>query len=372
MKICFVASAESTHTVKWIKYFSDKGHDVHLISNKGLEIKNVTFHELKSIGKGKIVTERIYLNDILTFIYRAFQTRRFVNKIKPDIIHAHNVVISGFYAYVSNFKPLIVTAWGADVLIAPKKSIFLKTIAKLVLKKADIITCDGRNTFDTLINLAAKPKNIKIIYFGIDTKLNTPQQRDDKLREKLNIHHSPTVISLRSFKPVYDIEALIKAIPEVLKEIPDAKFILAGSGFQEEYLKNLSNNLGLEKNIIFTGNLTIEEIPKYLASSDLYVSTSLSDSGLAASTGEAMASGLPVISTDVGSVRDWINEGKGGFIIPIKDPQILAEKIIYLLKNKELMKCFGETNRKIILDRQDYYKEMEKMEKICEEIIRNH
>ena len=210
----------------------------------------------------------------------------------------------------------------------------------------------------------------KIIYFGIDTKKNSPDKRDEKLREKLKIFDSPTLISLRRFDPVYDIETLIKAIPLVLREVSNAKFIIVGSGEQEDYLKDLAKSLGVMENIKFTGELLSDEIPKYLASSDVYVSTSLSDSGLAGSTGEAMACGLPVVVTDTGCNREWIKDGESGFIIPVKDPDALAKKVIYLFKNNNIMKQFGKINRDTICDRQDYYTEMEKMEKIYEELSR--
>ncbi len=372
MKICFVANAESIHTFRWVNYFINKGHDVHIISHKGLDIKGATFHYLKTFGNSKITTERIRPIDLITFITRAFQTRKIIKKIKPDIVHAHNVILGGFYATRLKFHPLVVTAWGTDVLIAPKKSFILKKIAQLVLRRADILTCDGHNTERAMIRLGAEPQKIKIIYFGIDTKKNSPEKRDEKLREKLNINDAYLVISLRSFNPIYNIETLIKAIPLVLGQNPNVRFILAGTGEQELELKDLAVNLGVEKNTIFTGNLTEEEIPKYLASSDLYVSTSLSDSGLAASTGEAMACGLPVISTEVGAIHDWIDDGEGGFIIPTENPDILANRIIFFLKNKDLMKKCGGINRRIITDKQDYYKEMEKMEKICEELVKSY
>lgn len=372
MKICFVANAESIHTVRWINYFINKGHEVHLISHKGRDIDGVIFHKLITFGNAKITTEKIRPVDLLSFAVRAIQTRRIIRKIKPEIVHAHNVILSGFYASISNFHPIVITAWGTDVLIAPKKSFLLKKIAKYVLKNADIITCDGLNTKDAMIELKAYTEKINIIYFGIDTKKNHSSQRDEKLREKLNINNSPALISIRSFNPVYNIETLIRAIPFVLTEIPDAKFIIAGTGPGENNLKELVTSLQIEKNTIFTGSLAADDIPKYLASSDLYVSTSLSDSGLAASTGEAMACGLPVIVTDVGGNREWIRNSENGFIIPVKDSKILAEKIICLFKDKSLMKKFGIISRKIIEERQDYYKEMEKMEKICKGLIKNN
>jgi glycosyltransferase involved in cell wall biosynthesis len=122
----------------------------------------------------------------------------------------------------------------------------------------------------------------------------------------------------------------------------------------------------------FVGWISNDELPRYLASSDIYVSTSLSDAGLSASTAEAMACGLPVIVTDSGENRVWIEDGKNGFVVPLANPKILAEKIIYLIKNKDIKARFGEINRKIIEERNNYYKEMAKMERIYEEILASH
>lgn len=109
---------------------------------------------------------------------------------------------------------------------------------------------------------------------------------------------------------------------------------------------------------------------QYLRSADIYVSTSLSESGLAASTAEAMACELPVINTDTGDIRFWIQDGEGGFVIPVKNPNILAEKLIYLLENDTQRLAFGKNNRKIIKERNNYYKEMADIEIIYKSIIK--
>jgi len=83
-----------------------------------------------------------------------------------------------------------------------------------------------------------------------------------------------------------------------------------------------------------------------------------------------MASGLPVIVTDSGDNKKWVEENKGGFVVPLKNPEKLAEKIIYLLKNENLRKSFGEYNRKIIEEKNNYYKEMEKMEGVYKKLIK--
>jgi len=369
MKICFVANAESIHTERWVNHFTKNGHEVHLISHKGRDIKSVIFHKLITIGNSKIKREGITLLGLFTFFIRAIQTVYILRRIKPELIHGHNIVLGGFYGTLSGLHPIVVTAWGTDVLIAPHRSVLIKKIVKYVIKKADIITCDGLNTKNAMVTLEAEEEKIKIIYFGIDTRKNHPSLRDNHFRERIKINDSPAVISIRNLNPIYNVETLINAIPMVLSEIPDTKFIIAGTGPSEKELIELSRSLKIEKSTIFTGSLASDEISKYLASSDIYVSTSLSDSGLAASTGEAMACGLPVIVTDVGGNREWIIEGESGFIIPVRDHNRLAEKIIILLKNTNTREGFGKKSRKIIEERQDYYKEMDKMELICIDLV---
>ena len=82
-----------------------------------------------------------------------------------------------------------------------------------------------------------------------------------------------------------------------------------------------------------------------------------------------MACGLPVVITDFGDNSKWVEDGVNGFVVPLKDPKALAEKIIYLLKNEDERMKFGGRNRKIVEERSNYYTEMKKMEKIYEELI---
>jgi glycosyltransferase involved in cell wall biosynthesis len=145
--------------------------------------------------------------------------------------------------------------------------------------------------------------------------------------------------------------------------------MILGKGSQEKYLIELSQTLGVSENIYFGGMVSNDELSEYLRLADVYVSTSLSDAGIAASTAEAMAVGLPVITTNTGENEKWISDEENGYLIPIKNPQILAEKIIYLLKEENCRTIFAKNNRQRIEERNDYYKEMAKMENIYRELI---
>jgi len=367
MKICYIADAGKIHTQRWVKYFADRGHEVHLISPSPLgdgDIGRAELHVLKRFPlQVRIISFPInLLSDII-------QTSRLIKKIKPDILHAHYVTECGFLGALSGFHPFVLTAWGSDILIDPERYAFLKTFTKYVLKKAELITCDAEHVVEKLIRLGTKEEKIELIYFGVDTQKFNPEQRDEKLREELGVSNSPVIISARTLKPIYDVESLINAIPLVLKEIPDAKFIIAGDGNQRSYLEKLASSLGVSSSVRFVGWVPNDELPKYVASMDIYVSTSLSDAGLASSTAEAMACGLPVVITDFGDNRKWVEDSINGFIVSLRDPETLASKIIYLLRNEDDRIRFGQANRQIIEERSNHEKEMRKVEKIYGELI---
>jgi glycosyltransferase involved in cell wall biosynthesis len=274
-------------------------------------------------------------------------------------------------AALSGFKPVILSAWGSDVLIEPKESRFAKFKVQRAIKGAEMFHCDGIKTFQALEDYGAHAENIHKVGFGINHERASPDARTDEMKEKYGFSGHPVIISLRSLAPVYDVGTLVKAIPYVLDEHIDARFVIIGGGPQELMLKNLAENLKITDQVKFTGLVPFQDIPRLLASSDIYVSTSLSDAGLAASTGEAMACELPVVITDDPDNRDWITDGHNGFIIPIKSPEILAKKINILLDDEELQKKFGKLNRSIILERNDYNLEMSKMEKIYQQMANN-
>ena len=344
MKICYLADARSIHTKRWVSYFAERGHEVHLIS-KTIDYclpNNVKLHLLKRLPESALT---LPVNTFFTIL----QIKNIIRKIKPDIIHAFYILDYGFYGSLMGFHPLVETVLGSDVLLSKSK------LVKYALEKADVITYNGENARQAIISMGIDRKKIKLISHGVDTNKFNPNKRIAGL--------IPTVISARSLTPIYDVSTFIRAIPMVLEKVPNVKFIVMGDGPEKDILIKMAERSGILENVDFVGAMPHNHMPERLASSDVYVSTSLSDSGIAISTLEAMASGVAIISTDVGDIRSWIEDGVNGFIIPTKDHVALAQKIIYLLQNK---KEFGIMNRCAVQENADYYKEMEKVEKIYE------
>ncbi len=387
MILCYLAYGGSPHTQKWVKYFADKGHEIHLISHSRLDsgdLPNIKVHGVKELqnihaaNRLKAViqfAEKIRFHRMGTIVqgfrelFTALKILRIICRVKPDVLHAHFVTTWGFWGALCGFHPYVLTAWGSDILRRPKESKLLRWRANFALTRADQITCDAEHMVENLVEHGAVRAKVRLINFGVDIQQFHPDQRDEKFREKLGIEpDAPIIISLRSLYPHYDVESLVNAVPRVLRNTPNAKFIIAGNGEQRSALQELASSLGVYESIKFPGWIPNHELPRYLASADIYVSTSLTDGGIAASTAEAMACELPVVITDFGDNQKWVKDGEGGFIVPLKNPDALADRMVYLLKHENVRKRFGKINRKTIEERNNLQAEMEKMERIYEEL----
>jgi glycosyltransferase involved in cell wall biosynthesis len=363
MRICFIATGDSIHSFRWIEFFAKQGHDIHWIS-----LTPFIKAPISNIRTYEIAYENIEVIQIVKSIH---PVKVILNRIQPDILHMHSAGRHGLLGALTRFHPCVATAWGSEILIAGK-SLFKRPVIKFVLKKMDMLTCDAEHMRKAMQQLNIPENRINIIYFGTDIKKFIPTQKNSELLKSLDIVNAPVIISLRSLEPIYSIETLVKAIPHVLHENSKAVFIIAGRGSQSESLINLTYKLNIESNVRFVGEISNNLLPDYLNCADVYVSTSLSDAGLSASTAEAMACGLSVVVTDSGENNLWVKENKGGFIVPVQTPGALAEKIIYLLKSPLARSRFGQFNRSVIEEKNNYYTEMRKMEKIYESLAKQY
>lgn len=367
MRICYLANAQSVHTQKWVNFFADKGHDVHLISFEKEYIENVNVHNLR-----RPFALRFGL-DFPLKLARARVMKRLIKRIDPDILHCHYLLDYGFYGALCGFKPFIVTAWGSDVLLVPsegsRKHFVKRFIAKYVVGRADFVTGDSESLVRAFVGFGVDERKVKLIIHGVDLRDFHPVKNYEKFKEDLCVPQDhQVVISTRNLEPVYDVATLVKAMPYVIEERPDTFFLIVGDGTLKRQLEELAHKLGVTKNVRFVGSVSNMEMPRFLVASDVYVSTSLSDTR-SVSLLEAMACALPVVVTDLEGNRECVKEGVNGFVFPKRDFKALAEKIVYLLGNEDARREFGSVNKRYTEEEGNYEKEMGKMEKLYKELV---
>jgi glycosyltransferase involved in cell wall biosynthesis len=291
------------------------------------------------------------------FSLRVILLRLFYRLLKPDVVLGCMAVKYGFYAAVAGLKPLILIVWGSDVLLAPKRFLFMRFMAIFALRKADAVIVDSKVQENAAIELGcAKEKILRFPWFDPEN-VHAIHSRED-IRNKLGWTHNPIIISLRKHEPVYCVECLVDAIPSIISEVPESRFLILEEGRLTERLKRRVKEQGMEQFVKFVGKVPSRDVASYLNASDVYVSTSLSD-GTSTNLLEAMTLKVPVVVTNVEGNREWVQNDWNGLLVPAKDPLSLANKVVLLIKNKDLRRKVKENELETIEQRVDWSKSSE-------------
>ena len=178
--------------------------------------------------------------------------------------------------------------------------------------------------------------------------INRPKQSnsDNSVRRELGWSEEHLVVGMVANynRPVKGATYLLDAIPSIVSQVPSARFLLVGGGDGEESsLEEKTKALGIEQFVAIAGFQ--EDIHKYYRAMDLSVLTSLSE-GLSITLLESMSYSIPVVATRVGGNLEVVDEGKTGYLVPLKDPCALANRVVWLLQNPELRLKMGEEGRR--------------------------
>lgn len=357
MKICYLANAQSIHSQRWAKHFANRGHEVVVISFQFGEIEGI---KVISLYPSNFVSR-------LNILRSLPRVRQIVREIHPDILHAHYVTSYGLAGALSGWHPFVATVWGDDVLISPEESLFYRLMVKWVLLKADLVTSMAEYmTMFMKKRGYSTPERILTLPFGIDTQQFHPGRRTRRHGEE-----PPIIISTRHLMPEYDVETLIRAIPLVLQECPETRFVIVGDGVLRPSLEKLAHQFGVRQNVEFLGKVAYEEMPQLLGGADIFVTTAVSD-GNNISLNEAMACGTFPIVSDIQANREWIEQGRNGLIFPMGDVKRLAESIIQAIQRPQWWEVAAEKNWAIVSERGSWLKSMETIEDHYQRLVEKY
>jgi glycosyltransferase involved in cell wall biosynthesis len=152
---------------------------------------------------------------------------------------------------------------------------------------------------------------------------------------------SPCILVARNLEPIYDNATALRAFAIVKKSIPKARLIVAGSGPLRDELENLAGELGLASDVTFTGRVANEDMADLYRKAQVMINASLVDN-MPNSVLEALASGVPVVSTNVGGVPYIVEHEKTALLVPPRDPQSMASAILDLLNDPAKSAQFRE------------------------------
>lgn len=328
-KLLLLADPVSAHTIKWAnelsKYFSVIVCGFSNGTNfpdylKGIEVINFRVNNNLKLQKDGSLKKILYLKFI-------FAIKKIIDKKKPDILHSHYATSYGLLGKLTGFHPYFISVWGSDVVEFPKNFVF-KLLLKNILSSADYV-------FATSNDLAKVTKNyykkeIRIIPFGIDTQHFNYVDRN---------FEEGYIGIVKTLAPNYGIEFVIRAYEIVKKRRKNFnyKLLIVGGGLQLEELTELTEKLGIRNETTFTGFVNYSEINKYHQKINIGIFPSFKES-FGVAIAEFMSTGGATIATNVGGIKEIVDDQKNGFLVETANVNKIAEYIEFYLDNINLTK----------------------------------
>lgn len=335
MKILYVSDAQSIHTRRWAEYFRDQGDEVHVASFREAKIDGVQVHVLNTFGFGK-----------LGYFLAIPKLRSLASKINPDIVHGQYVTSYGFLAAIAQLKPLIVTAWGSDVLVTPNESIVSRLLARYAVMAADRVTTVAEHMNPAVHGLGVPASAITAVPFGVDVEFFRPPLKPRILPPPL------CVISTRNFTPVYSVHTVIEAVHLLHRRGVVVTLDLVGDGPLRQELEEMVDTLGVKEIVQFHGHVDHSCLVKLLGQAHVFVSSAVSD-GNNVSLNEAMSCGCVPVATSIPANEQWITHGDNGFLFTPGDHEMLAG-MIEQAADAAVWESIALKNRRIVEERADW------------------
>lgn len=188
------------------------------------------------------------------------------------------------------------------------------------------------------------PAKIRVIPNGLDVRGFASAAPDPSLRERLGLPaRGPLVSTVANFVAIKGHRWLVAAIPAIRAEVPDATFVLYGSGPGEEAVRRMVAGAGVDASVVWLDTRAASAWD-VLALSDVVVVPSVSEGfGLVAL--EALAAGKPVVATAVGGITEIVEDGRTGILVPPRDPVALAKAVVSVLRDPGLAAALGAAGR---------------------------
>jgi N-acetyl-alpha-D-glucosaminyl L-malate synthase BshA len=349
---------------------SRKGHQIHFITYSQpvrLELlsSNVHFHEVN-------------VPDYPLFHYQPYElalSSKLVDMVKAhniDVLHVHYAIPHAYAAYMAKKMlheegidvPIVTTLHGTDVTLVGSHP-FYKTAVTFSINKSDAVTSVSQNLKEVTQRLFNTQKEIKVVPNFIDLE-KYKTTHTDCARDILARPEERVITHVSNFRPVKRIADVIDIFYKIQNELP-AKLMMVGEGPERKQAEHLCKTYNIEDKVVFLGNSS--EVDKILCFSDLFLLPSETESfGLAAL--EAMASGVPVISSNSGGIPEVNIEGVSGYLSPVGAIDEMAQNALKILKEDSTLNTFKH-DAQVTATKFDIHKIVPFYEAIYEEALKN-
>jgi glycosyltransferase involved in cell wall biosynthesis len=366
-------------TYRLATILAKRGHNVFVMcpsrsfKNMVSNDKGVTVYGIRSIRIP------VYQNFRVSPLFISRIIRGAVEEISPDIVHIQNHFLIGKQA-VSAAKKLGIPVIGTNHFMPENlvHYLHLPEIAEKWLRKfawrqcirifeqLDFVTTPTKTAVALLKN-AGFSKDVMPISCGIDLERFKPTNDGLYLKQIFAVpNNKPVLLYVGRLDKEKRIDIILRALPDILR-VTSVHLVLAGVGKEKQKLEELTEELGIQKAVTFTGFVPDKDLQNIYRIADLFVIAGIAELQSIV-TMEAMASGLPVVAVNAMALPELVHDGENGYLFSHGDSQMLAEKIIAILSNQTMRAQMSQKSLEIIKDH-DINKIIEKYESIYNEVI---
>jgi glycosyltransferase involved in cell wall biosynthesis len=267
---------------------------------------------------------------------------QFLRHEQVDLLHAHQYA-PFFYALASRLvfrrPPILFTEHGRAFPDYPRHKRIVAN--RLLLERRDRVVGVGQSVRQALIRNEGIPaERVAVIYNGVNLSTFANGSVDRRaVRHEMGVDAGDWVVILVArLDPLKDLATAVRTLAQVVRRRPDARLVLVGEGPERGMVEDLVRQHDLTGHVRLLGLRS--DVARLLHAADVFLLTSVSE-GIPVTVLEAMAAGLPVVSTQVGGVGEIIEDGRTGLLASAGDDQRLAQKILYLADQADLRRQIG-------------------------------
>jgi len=359
LRLCYIGPAASVTLRRWVEWFAARGHDTTIITVEPAESEAIG--KFQQIDVGGCFGPRK-----LRRVISATRMAIAVNRLKPDVVHAHYLRGLAWGLLLKKGIPCVVTPWGSDILEEQGafREWYSKGLTRTLIGAADLVTVHSDYIDEQVKRLAPTAGPVVRIGRGVDLQRFRPGLDVRELRARWRIGENNQVIfSPRLATPFYNHDRVINALPSVRGKFPHVVLIIAEQWADPGYvagLRRLASGLGVMDHVRFVEAIPYPDMPLWYNLADLVVMVPRSD-GMPNSLLEAMACGTVPVLGRLPQYTELIHQGVNGFLVGPGEGD-LAEALIGVLSDLGLREQIAHNNRARALEIADQGKEMSKME----------
>ena len=382
MRLLFVADGRSSIAQNWIRYFVERGDEVYLASTfacrnevdfplNGLEIIPVAFSGFRKETQrpgttpARTVGLRIAIRQWfgpLTIHRAAQRLRGFVERVKPDLIHAMRIPYEGMLAADAYAGiPVIVSTWGNDFTLHAPSTRLMSHYTRWTMRVADGLHADCHRDVRLAREWGFSKNKLHFVAPG------NGGIRTDVFYPPTSPVEQPVIINPRGFRPYVCNEAFFKAIPQILEKQPNAKFIFALMAGESKAVEWVTE-LGIVHAVELLPSMPHADMAEVFRRAQIVASPSIHD-GTPNTLLEGLACGCFPVAGDLESIREWITPGENGLLFDATNPKSIAEAMLSALANKSLRQTAAGLNQNMIATRAEYGQNMRRAENFYERVV---